>query len=273
MMDRERTTTTESGPGMDDRGISEVVAFILTFAIILGSVGLLYSTAFGAMIDYQEAEQDTNAVRAMDSLTDNFNDVLRSNGVNERYGELSLREGTVTTGDDGTAVNVTIRYGSDNQTKVGHDDDRFANYSDDATVELGEFAYESDNGKIAYEGGGLVRGDGSGSAVLREPQLRCEPERDTAIISLVAISADDRSISSSGGQGFRMTVEDRDSVVYTKVENVTVSVEEDTAYEGAWNDVFSDTWSDGNDENPTGTCDFGGDGRVVVTIVEADIEY
>ncbi|ELZ14544.1 hypothetical protein C477_20434 [Haloterrigena salina JCM 13891] len=65
-----------------------------------------------------------------------------------------------------------------------------------------------------------------------------------------------------------MTVEDRSSKVYTGVENVTIEREDDGAYENAWNDILSG-WSEGD-----GGCgDFGGDGRVVVTIVEADIDY
>lgn len=265
-MDRRSNST--SGLGLDDRGVSEVVAFILTFAIILGSVGLLYTTAFGAMHDYQENEQETNAVRAMDSLTDNFNDVLRNNGANQRYGELSLRDGSITTGDGGTKLNITIHRSGGAETVGVSSADRFAGYGDDVTAELGEFAYESDDSTIAYEGGGLVRGDETGSVVLREPQLRCNPDQNTAIISLVAVSAEDRSVQASSGLGVAMTVEDRSSKVYTGVENVTIEREDDGAYENAWNDILSG-WSEGD-----GGCgDFGGDGRVVVTIVEADIDY
>ncbi|NUB91197.1 hypothetical protein HTZ84_12370 [Haloterrigena sp. SYSU A558-1] len=263
-MDRRSTPT--AGLGLDDRGVSEVVAFILTFAIILGSVGLLYTTAFGAMMDYQANEQETNAVRAMDSLTDNFNDVLRSNGVNQRYGELSLRDGQSTTGSGGTALNISINGRDPIGTKSG--DQRFAGYGDNVTAELGEFAYESDDSTIAYEGGGLVRGDETGSVVLREPQLRCKPAQKTAIISLVAISADDRSVQASSALGVTMTVEDRSSKIYTGVDNVTIEREDDGAYEAAWDDILSG-WS----EDDGGCGDFDGDGRVVVTIVEADIDY
>ena len=259
-----RRLESTSGLGTDDRGISEVVAFILTFAIILGSVGLLYTTAFGAMTDYQESEQETNAVRAMDSLTDNFNDVLRSSGVNQRYGEISLRNGQITTSEGGTAVNITITNESGDVKLLGNSSgDRFAGYGNGATAELGEFAYESDNGKIAYEGGGLIRSEGSGSVVLREPQIRCDEERQTAIISLVTISAENRSIQTSSGLGITMSVENRSSAVYTGDEVDTVEIAVDTEYETAW---------DGTDLEGTCGADDGLD-RAVVTIVEADIEY
>ena len=272
MMDRRPIPAIGTGEAETERGVSEVVAFILVFAIILGSVGLLYSTAFGAMMDYQENEQETNAVRAMDSLTDNFNDVLRNNGVNQRYGELSLREGRVSSSSGGTALNVSIN-GSE---PIGTDDgdSRFAGYGDGTTAELGEFAYETDGGKISYEGGGLVRSDETGNVVLREPQLRCNPERNTAIVSLVAVSAEDRSIQSSTSQGVDMVVQNRTSVVYTGADNVTISIDE-TAYETAWNDVLSGDWDTGDDDlegvcEPEGSTELE---RVVVTLVGVDIEY
>ncbi|QSW98096.1 DUF7289 family protein [Haloterrigena alkaliphila] len=249
---------TESIVGIEsaDRGVSEVVAFVLVFAMILGSVGILYSTAFGAMSDYQETEQQINAERAMEALADNFNDVIRDNGVNQRSGELSLREGTVSTSGSGTTLDITV-----NKTS-GPDDS--------VTADLGEFTYRSDDRRIAYEGGGLVSAgdDGDWSLVRKRPQLKCGD--DTAVISLVTISSDDRSISSSSGLEFTMEVEDRSSTVYTGVDDVSVSVNE-TDYDDAWTDILSE-WDDSTDTK--GTCDFDDDdGRVVVTLVDVDVHY
>lgn len=246
-----------SHSGSTDRGVSEVVAFILVFAMILGSVGLLYSTAFGAMSDYQETEQQINAERAMGALADNFNDVLRDNGVNQRSGELSLRGGTVTTSGSGTTLNITV---NDSSGTVVNED----------PVDLGEFAYRSDDRRIAYEGGGLVSAsdDSDWSLVRKRPQLKCED--DTAVISLVKISSDDRSISSSSGLEFAIEVEDRTSTVYTDVDNVSVSVNE-TDYDDAWTDILSE-WDDSTATK--GTCDFDDDdGRVVVTLVDVNLKY
>ena len=252
----DRGTTSIVGTGSADRGVSEVVAFILVFAMILGSVGLLYSTAFGAMTDYQETEQQINAERAMEALADNFNDVIRDNGVNQRSGELSLREGTVSTSGSGTTLDITV-----NKTS-GADDS--------VTADLGEFTYRSDDRRIAYEGGGLVSAgdDGDWSLVRERPQLKCG--NDAAVISLVTISSDDRSVSSSSGLEFTMEVEDRTSTVYTDVDDVSVSVNE-TDYDDAWTDVLSE-WDDSTATK--GTCDFDDDdGRVVVTLVDVNVTY
>lgn len=260
----------------DDRAVSEVVAFVLVFAIILGSVGLLYSTGFQAMGDYQENEQLVNAERAMDALSDNFNDVLRYNGVNQRYGELSLRDGTVRTSDSGTKLNITIGDTDNDPLGIGDNDaDRFSHYGTEATVDLGEFTYTSDGERIAYEGGGLIRGDESEdwSLVRKQPRLKCGDS--AATVSLVAVSADSGSIQSSSGLGITMSVENRSSAVYTDdVDSVTITIDEgDTAYNDAWNSTLDTDrgWADNDDDDDIErTCTVE---RVVVTIVEVDIEY
>lgn len=266
MIDRQPDS---AGLTADDRAVSEVVAFILVFAIILISVGVLYSTGFQAMNSYQEHEQSKNAERAMESLADNFNDVIRYNGVNQRYGELSLREGTVSTSDSGTTLNITIPDHDSNP--IGTTNDQFAGYGDNATVDLGEFAYTSGSSRVAYEGGGLVRAGDSGdwSLVRKYPQLKCG--ENAATISLVAISADDRSIQSSSGLGFTMSVESRSSKVYNGADSVSIAVDDETEYEDAWNDIFTGDWDNGNENDLTGECD--DLERVVVTIVEVDLEY
>jgi len=106
------------------------------------------------MEDYQEGEQLKNAERAMDALAVNFNDVVRYDGIEQRYGELSLREGTVSIGDSGTKLNISIS----GRDPIGTDSGEFVGYGDGTTADLGEFSYTTNGNRIAYEGGGLVRG-------------------------------------------------------------------------------------------------------------------
>ncbi|ELY44463.1 DUF7289 family protein [Natronorubrum sulfidifaciens] len=262
----------------NDRAVSEVVAFVLVFAIILGSVGILYSTGFQAMDDYQENEQLVNAERAMDALADNFNDVIRYNGVNQRYGELSLRDGAVRTSDSGTNLDILIEKGGENRSIADRDETKLSQYyTTDETLDLGEFAYTSDGDRIAYEGGGLVRGDDSEdwSLVRKQPHITCSDDREAAVISLVTISADDRSVQSSSGLGVTMSVENRSSAVYTDdVDSVSITIEDDdTAYNDAWDSTLDTDrgWTDNdNGDDLRRTCPAD---RVVVTIVEVDLEY
>ncbi|ELY42157.1 DUF7289 family protein [Natronorubrum tibetense] len=254
----------------DDRGVSEVVAFVLVFGMILVSVGLLYTVGFQAMHDYQENEQLKNAERAMDALSDNFNDVLRYSGVDQRYGEISMREGTVTTSGDGTTLNITI----DDDPVV----DQLDEYNpDNDLINLGEFRYHDGGESVAYEGGGLVRADETGSAVLKQPRITCngnEEDDGTAIISLVSITGGDHSIRSSEGLGVTMSVDERYSTVIDVDDGDAISIEANSAdgqYDTAWESALKSNGWEWDDDEDEGTCD--GIDRLVVTIVETEIAF
>ncbi|ELY85144.1 DUF7289 family protein [Natrialba taiwanensis] len=244
----------------DERAISEVVAFILVFGIILSSVALLSVTGFQAMEDYQENEQLRNAERAMDALAENFNDVLQYSGIEERDSELSLREGTVTTGSGGTELNISV----DGTPIKNRYDSEFYD-PDTETVTLGEFRYEAGSETIAYDGGAVVREGETGSAVVRQPQVMCSPERDRAVISLVALNATERSIQSSDGLQFTLTPTDRTVETIDDSSTVSITVEESSA-DRAWEEGVLDRngWN-------SGTCD--NVDEVLVMVVEATIEY
>ncbi|ELY98875.1 hypothetical protein C482_11378 [Natrialba chahannaoensis JCM 10990] len=246
----------------DNRGVSEVIAFVLVFGIILSSVALLSMTGFQAMEDYQENEQLQNAERAMDALAENYNDVLQHSAIEERYAELSLREGTVSTGSDGTELTITIERSDGTSDIVKHDFDIGGDNTD--SFSLGEFAYTTGSDTIAYDGGAVVRESEYGSAVVRQPHLKCSDDR--AIISLVTIDTDERSIQSSDGLGFTMSVENRTAELYDEdIEDVRITVDSPTA-ETAWEDHILDrgNWDDGTCEDIE---------EVLVTVVEVSVDY
>ncbi|WP_049923767.1 DUF7289 family protein [Halopiger djelfimassiliensis] len=248
-----RRTESRSGAGekWDDRAVSDVIAFILVFAIILSSVAVLSMTGFQAMEDYQETEQLRNAERAMTALSESFNDVIRYDGIEERKGELALREGTVTTGNSGTKLNVSVD-GEPIGTKDG-----FSHLGNDA-VDLGEFRYESGSDTIAYDGGAVLRESETGSVVLKDPHLKYSEETDTAMISLVKVDAVNRSIQSSSQLGFEITVTDRTSVVYTDAD-VAITLEDGPE---AWERIVErEGWDSGHDDVD----------RVVITVVTVDV--
>lgn len=241
----------------NDRGVSEVVAFVLIFAIIIGSVGILYTTGFQSMTSYQEGEQLRNAERAMGALASNFNDLQRNGGIQERAGELNLRDGTIRTGGNGTNVTVDVLDESYNESH-----------------RLGAITYQKGSSVIAYDGGGVFRGvDGepSQSVVLERPRLACNPESETAVISLLKLESDGgvRSFQSSGS--LELTVVRNTTEVHTVTGaggvNVTVT---DSPFENGWSHALDrNGWEwDGVD---TGTC---ADAKTVtVRIVSATVEY
>lgn len=254
----------------DDRAVSEVVAFILVFGVILSSVALLSMTGFSAMQDYQENEQLRNSERAMEALADNFNDVLRYDGIERRYGELALRQGTITTGTGGTSVNITVEDNSGDTKTID------LNGTGGSEFNLGVFEYETGSETIAYEGGSVVRASETGNSVLIEqPELKCKGQ--TAIVSLMVVDADNQSIQSSENQGFSIEETDEtDHERYVRQGNLEATVSMNTTYDGAWNESFEQAgwtetasgadlaWSCGNNGNET---------NVIITLVEAEIDY
>ncbi|RKD97858.1 DUF7289 family protein [Halopiger aswanensis] len=242
----------------DERAVSELIAFILVFGIILSSVAILSVTGFQAMEDYQEVEQERNADRAMTALAENFNDVLRSDGVEQRYGELSLRGGTITV-DEGVALNVSVDgefVGDKSEFDLDH-------VSDGDSLPLGAFTYESDDAAVKYEGGGVVRSEEAGSVALKDPQIRYSENAgdSVAIVSLVVLEENGRSIQSQGGRGVTISVENRTSAVYRSAD-VNISAESGDSH-GVWKDDILADWQNEHEDVD----------RVLVTVVEAKIEY
>lgn len=211
--------------------MSEVVAFILVFAVILISVGLLYATAFQSMHSYQEVEQVRSAAQGMEALASNFNDVQRQGGTEQRSGELTLRDGTVRTGGEGT--DLIIRIGDDVY---------------DFTT--GSLTYQYGSSMIAYEGGGLFRGiegeDGR-SVVTSRPALICSEGRDDeegkAVISLLVLDSEgERSIQASGTRRFTFVENDLDKVdveseTFSDANCVSIEVRS-SPHASGWEDVF-----------------------------------
>ncbi|MFC7214601.1 hypothetical protein ACFQO4_11000 [Saliphagus sp. GCM10025334] len=239
----------------DDRAVSEVLAFILVFTIIIGSVTMVSVFGMQSLTSYQEGEQLRNAERAMDALSDNFNDVVRYDGVTARSGELNLRGGSVSTAHEGTELTISIN-------------DSSGDVINETDVTTGGLVYEAGSGTdtIAYEGGAIFRGDHTGNVVLQEPMLRCRD--DTAVVSLLVIEAEPRTLQSSEINQLRLTENTSKTTrrTYTGVDEVTVDVG-NSEYKMAWERTLEERGF-GEDE-----CSLGGDGRVTIHVVYADLEY
>ena len=244
---------TRSGDQPTDRGVSEVMGFVIVFGIIIGSVGFLYMTGFQAMGDFQQHEQQKNADYAMDALAENFNDIVRNDGVLERSGELNLREGTIRTDSDGPIENVTVDGDNILDDHLGED-----------LSGMGAFTYTYEGNTVAYQGGGVVKTDGSGAITVRDPLIQCHD--GVAIVSLVVVDGDDTSLMSHGG--LEITAIDRG----TTVENgsdLELEFDTDSEYYPAWNRTLESRGFETN--GGTITCE--DPDHVVVRITTIEIDY
>ena len=141
-----------SGLRGDDRGVSETIGFVLVFALIATTIAVTFTVGLGGLEDAQLAERDNNVERAFDVLHDNVNDLSRD-GVPSRATELRLGGGELRFADDST-----FRIRDSNGVSVER--------SSTSIVYRGAGETE-----IRYEHGAVIRREGGGSFMIREPDL------------------------------------------------------------------------------------------------------
>ena len=138
-----------TGFGSDDRGVSDVVGYVLIFSLIVATVGVVTTVGFGTLDDRQDAERINNVERAFDVFANNMENVYRD-GAPSRATEMRLAGGTLRHGD---AINITI------ESPDG----------DTVTTSPRPLTYEDGNTKIIYVGGALIRSDDGSAVMLRDP--------------------------------------------------------------------------------------------------------
>ncbi|MFC4406113.1 DUF7289 family protein [Haloarchaeobius iranensis] len=216
----------------DDRSVSDVLAFVLVFSIIITSVGLVYSIGFSSLNDFQESEQKTNAARAFDAFSSVFDDVEEGRAV-ARNGELRLSGGTIEVSRE-SEFDIRVENSTGDPIWSG-------------TNTTGSLLYTVDGTTIGYENGGAFRQDGDASAMINEPSFLCDGDR--AVVSLVVLRADDVTAQSGDGNVQIKARANRSTVLYSaqrgsaNAESVNLSVT-DSEFGDAWGRYLEDNgWS------------------------------
>ncbi|MDS0293148.1 DUF7289 family protein [Halogeometricum luteum] len=161
---------------LDDRAVSETLGFILTFSVVVASVGVVYTVGFGAVTDLQDAEQDANAERAIGALAESFGDVERG-AAPAQAGEVRLGGSRLRLAD-GEEMTVSVGGGG-------------APYVHATTP--GALVFSDEDVAVAYVSGMVVRtdrtedGDVLGRSLVERPSFACRPEQAT--VSLVVLRA------------------------------------------------------------------------------------
>lgn len=161
----------------DDRGVSDVVAFVLTFSIIILSIGTVSIVGVDNLTEFRDTEQINSAERGMSALAASFEDI-HSHSDRFRAMELSLSGGAIRTASESTLqISVADPSGPDSTW----------------TYDVGSLRHRLDtpagNVLISYEGGGVF--SSRHASPLYEPALRCTTgPSDTAIVSVVNLTGD-----------------------------------------------------------------------------------
>lgn len=216
----------------DDRGVSEVIGFVLVFSLITMTIAIVFTAGLGGLQDAQQAEQVNNVERAFDVMGDNLAKV-QSQQAPSRTTEVKLLDGSIGLQDE-TTITVRVIDKETGETKT----DEETGEKIERTVTSRPIVY-SDGGSrsIVYEGGAIFRTDGESSVMLREPRHIRDEER--IVLPVVVTDGSQTSLSGGGtvliaGEGQSWNVDD-----YSDATG-TVQIEIESPRSDAWARYFDE---------------------------------
>jgi len=221
------TPTPMTSSGSDDRGVSQMVGFILIFGILITSVGIVSTVGFDQLDAIRDHEQDRNAERAVDLLGQNF-DEIQQGQTTVRAGEFDLNDGSLGTlpASDSAIIASVESSGTPG-----------ADYEE--RIPLNALVYEFDDTRLAYEGGAVLRQDQGGTILLDSPSFACTDNR--ALVSVVTVDTESQRQIGDGTVTTRLqkNVSSIRFPLNRTGENstegtATVSVEIDSEFEQGW---------------------------------------
>ena len=247
---RDKRLSVASGSGVfadDDRGVSNVVGYVLVFSLVTVTIGVVFAVGITGVEDRQNAERVANVERAFDVFDDNLRDVQLYNDPS-RSTEMRLSGGTLSLSE---TTRVELQNGS-NGTVLER--------------EFRSLTYTSGETTIAYETGAWFRSDGGATIMRSEPRFVADAGRTT--LPLVLLYPDGNPTVAGegtvqvGAGGLRSTTGSDyaadDGPFHLRIES---------AYADAWQRYFERTDGFDVDETET-TAD-----TVVVTLEEDDVVY
>jgi hypothetical protein len=216
--------------GSDRRAVSDTLGFVLVFALIVTSVGVVYTVGFSGLQDARDFEQVNNAERAFEVFAENVEDLRRS-GVPSRATEVKLSGATLRVGTP-VGVNVTADY------RTGQTDP-------DADFSTGVLTFEplvydaEGDATLRYVNGAVVRSDGRSNAIMvREPNMLLDDDRFLVPVMLTRSEAD----GNAGGEttAYVRTVHQATDVVAAQPDRTydEVRIEVFTPYPDVWAGYF-----------------------------------
>lgn len=232
----------------DDRGVSNVVGYVLVFSLITLTIGTVFAVGITGVEDRQEAERVANVERAFDVLDDNLRDIQRYEDPS-RSTEIRLSDGALSLSET-TRVQLRNESGGVLLNRTSH-----------------TLAYTHDDTTIAYETGAWFRSDGDAAVMRSEPRFVADNGRTT--LPLVLLYPDGDSRVSGGGTiqvaagGLRSNTGPNRSAAAG--ETLELRIESD--YADGWKRYFERT--DGFDLNETASTD----GEAVAELTETETVY
>lgn len=194
-----------------DSGVSEIIGFIIVFAILLATISLVYLNAFPQLERTRDAEHVNNAQRAFSVLQDNINDIV-VRGDSSRSTEISIRDTSLEVGGL-SWVNVSIGGEWSNST-------------------VNPISYGTGGQSVVYENGAVIRVSGDGSSMAFEPDWRVED--DIVVIPVIRTNGK----GSFAGSDTVLVRASEGSSLWDANESRTVKVSVNSPRTSAWRNYF-----------------------------------
>ena len=226
----------------ENRAISDLVAFVLTFAVIVMSIGLITTVGYEQLATAQENQEIKNAERLFQLIDRDYEDLQVSRG-SVRTSQLDIGEGELQFYNR-SRMRITVGGTSVNRT-----------------IPLGQLRFDVDESTMTYEGGLVARGTDNRSVRRRPPTIQCTDE--AAMVSVVQLTG---RMPSSFESGFvKITsAQTGTEIIYPRErfgpESATaasdVTIELDTSLDSAWRRylVQSANWTAVPSQENTYTC-------------------
>lgn len=135
----------------DDRGLSEVIGYVMVFALILTGVIFISTMGLSSLEDIRSNEQIDNTERAFDVISQNIADIYQR-GAPSRTTEIDLGSGRISLGSP-IVMNI----------------------SNESTVitekRISPIVYTVDEDSIVYAGGAIFRTRDDSGVVLQKPPI------------------------------------------------------------------------------------------------------
>lgn len=159
------------------------MGFVLVFALITGTIGLVFATGLDGLASAQHEEQVRNAERAFDVLADNVEGISAGDSPS-RATELKLAGGSISTGD---SVSIVIR--AENQS------DSNDNVTYSIAPEPIVFA-DGEGTRIVYTSGAVLRSESGNAVMVRDPNWIVRTDR--TVLPLVNTGGSGSGIAGDG---------------------------------------------------------------------------
>jgi len=216
---------------LDERAVSDVVGYVLVFALVTATLAAVFAVGFVGLEERQNAERVENVERAFDVFDDNVRDIQRYEDPS-RATEIRLSGGTLSLEQQTT---MTLEYEYENETV------------ENESIPMSTLTYTNGDTTLAYEGGAWFRVDGD-RATMRSPPRFVENDNRTVlpVVQLLegrnaeTIRTDGTvqvSTESSGDRTLEYTTNDPSSV-----DEIRLRIE--SPYADAWQEFLEEFTGD-----------------------------